>query len=210
MPRRPDISVTLGNLPVLLKLFPNKPFYLTEFCYSTDARRDAFVLAVSEADQARYLRQAYALLGKRAYRQVKVMLWFLVRDWQADPSDPDSLGVYTGVVDTEDRRKPSWYAFAGGNKVTIDEPPTLPAAGAPFQLTGVLTTREGPGQDITVKLQRRSLSSTNWRTVSGATATTGADGVYRIQGVTQTSAQRYRVIWDGVVESPQITVGLAK
>ena len=210
MPRRPDISVTLGNLPVLLELFPNKPFYLTEFCYSTDARRDAFVLAVSRADQARYLRQAYALLGKRAYRQVKVMLWFLVRDWQADPTDPDSLGVYTGVVDTEDRRKPSWYAFAGGNKVTIDEPPALPAAGVPFQLTGVLTTREGPGQDITVKLQRRSLSSTKWRTVSGATATTGADGAYRIQGVTQTSAQRYRVIWDGVVESPQITVGLAK
>jgi hypothetical protein len=39
---------------------------------------------------------------------------------------------------------------------------------------------------------------------------TGTDGAYRIQGVKQTSAQRYRVIWDGVVESPQITVGLAK
>jgi len=210
MPRRPDISVTLGNLPVLLRLFSNKPFYLTEFCYSTDPKRDAFVLAVSKADQARYMRQAYALFSKRAYRQVKVMLWFLVRDWQAQPSDPDSLGVYTGVIDTNERRKPSWYAFAGGNKLTIDEAPASSAAGAAFDMTGVLTTRQGPEAGITVKLQRRGLSATKWRTVSGATATTDADGAYRIQGIKQTLAQRYRVIWDGVRESRQITVALAK
>lgn len=210
MPRRPDISVTLGNLPVLLRLFSNKPFYLTEFCYSTDAEHDVFVLAVSKADQARYLRQAYALLGKRTYRQVKVMLWFLVKDWQAHPSDPDSVGVFTGLRDSDDQRKPAWYAFAGGNNLTIDEAPASSAVGAAFDMAGVLTTRQGPEAGITVKLQRRGLSATEWRTVSGATATTDADGVYRIQGIKQTSAQRYRVIWDGVSESRKITVALAK
>ena len=94
-PRRPDISVTLGNLSVLLKLFPTKPFYLTEYCYSTGAN-DAFVVSVPKADQARYLRQASALLAKPQYRQVKALLWFLVKDWQSDAGEQSSVGVYTG------------------------------------------------------------------------------------------------------------------
>jgi hypothetical protein len=61
-----------------------------------------------------------------------------------------------------------------------------------------------------VVLQRRSLTGKTWRTVSGATATTAEDGAYAISGVTQTTAMRYRVIWDGVVESRRITVPMAK
>ncbi len=92
---------------MLLKLFPTKPFYLTEYCYSTGTN-DAFVLACRPPNQARYLRQAYALVNTRAYRQVKVLLWFLISDWQSHPEiDPDS-GVFTGLVDHEDQRKPAW------------------------------------------------------------------------------------------------------
>jgi hypothetical protein len=207
-PRRPDISVTLGNLSVLLKIFPRTDFYLTEYCYST-SKYDAFVLAVSEANQARYLRQAYALLAKRAYRRVKALLWFLVRDWQTRPGDPTSLGVYTGLVDSSGERKPAWWAFIGGNSLSIAAPATA-VAGAPFDITGVLTTRRGPEAGTTVVLQRRSLTGKTWRTVSGATATTAEDGAYAISGVTQTTAMRYRVIWDGVVESRRITVPMAK
>ena len=96
IPRRPDISVTLGNLPVLLKVFPTKPFYLTEYCYSTSPN-DAFVLAVSKADQARYLRQAYALLGKPAYRQVKALLWFLVEGLAVRSGQPHECGGVHGA-----------------------------------------------------------------------------------------------------------------
>ncbi len=207
-PRRPDISVTLGNLPVLLKLFRTKPFYLTEYCYSTSAN-DAFVLNVSKADQARYLRQAYALCAKRAYRQVKVLLWFLVRDWQSDPSNPDSVGVYTGLIDHRGDLKPSWWAFVGGNRITIEAPSAV-AAGSPFAISGVLTTRADAGASVELRLQRRSLTGSTWRTVTGATAKTDATGAYSFEGLTQTSAKRYRVIWDGVVESSRATVGLTR
>jgi hypothetical protein len=208
-PRRPDISVTLGNLPVLLKLFPTKPFYLTEYCYSTSAN-DAFVLNVSKADQARYLRQAYALCGTRAYRQVKVLLWFLVRDWQSDPTNPESIGVYTGLVDHKDQRKPSWWAFVGGNRVTIEPSASTVDAGSSFDITGALTTSEGPRADVTLQLQRRSLTGSTWQTVTGVSTKTDVTGAYAFQGITQTSAKRYRVIWDGVAESSQATVALAR
>ena len=204
-PRRPDISVTLGNLPVLLKLFPTKPFYLTEYCYSTGAN-DAFVLSVSPADQARYLRQAYALCGTRAYRQVKVLLWFLIRDWQSNPSNPDSKGVYTGLVDHRDQRKPSWWAFVGGNRLTISAPSSA-AAGALFSVGGTLTTRDGDQAGVTVRLQKRPLTSGAWTTV--ADQKTAGAGAYSFQ-VRQSAGTRYRVIWDGVVESSQATVALAR
>ena len=82
-PKQSKKAVTLGNIDVLLKLFPGKPFYLTEFCYSTAPDKDLFCVVVSREDQARYLRQAYAFVKR--YPQIKVMLWFLVRDWQKDP-----------------------------------------------------------------------------------------------------------------------------
>ena len=32
-PRNPNLTVSLGNISTLLKIFPNKPFYLTEYGY---------------------------------------------------------------------------------------------------------------------------------------------------------------------------------
>jgi hypothetical protein len=206
-PRRPDISVTLGNLPVLLKLFPTKDFYLTEYCYST-SKNDAFVLNVSKADQARYLREAYALVNTSAYRQVKTLLWFLVQDWQTDPGNPESLGVYTGLVEPDGQRKPSWWAFAGGNALAVSAPASV-AAGASFDITGTLTTKEGAGAGISVRLQRRSGASDPWDAVQEAQKTL-ADGTYGFTGVKQSSSMQYRVIWDGVCESSQTTVGMAQ
>ena len=208
LPPRPKLQVTLGNLPVLLRLFPTKPFYLTEYCYST-GKKDAFLVMVSKADQARYLRQAYALVNTRAYRQVKVLLWFLVRDWQAHPETDPEFGVFSGLVDYNGLRKPAWYAFAGENRLTIQAPDAA-AAGSPFDITGVLTTSEGPTAEVKVQLQRRSLTGTVWQTVTGVSAKTDATGAYSLAGITQTSGKRYRVIWDGVVESSQVTVALAR
>ena len=204
-PPRPKVQVTLGNLPVLLRIFPTRSFYLTEYCYSTGPK-DAFVVVVSKADQARYLRQAYALLETRAYRQVKVMLWFLVRDWQASPQTDPDLGVFTGLIDFDGQRKPAWYAFAGGNKLTVAAPAST-SSGAPFEVVGALTTRVGPGQGVTVKLQWRNPTGSTWHTA--ASVKTDAAGAYVFPMVKQSTARRYRVIWDGVRESPQVTVTIA-
>lgn len=204
-PRRPDISVTLGNLPVLLKLFPTKPFYLTEYCYST-SRNDAFVLAVSREDQARYLRQALRVLATRPYRQVKALLWFLVRDWQSVPGDSSSVGVYTGVVDSDGGRKPSWWAFAGGNRIAIAAP-LKTRARTRFVVSGAVTTREGALAGASVTLQRRGLKAKSW--LQAKTVRTKADGAYAF-AVYQTKATRYRVVWKGVRESSSVTVRLAR
>ncbi len=205
MPRRPDISVTLGNLSVLLKLFPTKPFYLTEYCYSTGSN-DAFVVSVSKADQARYLRQAYALLAKPKYRQVKALLWFLVEDWQSDPGSSSSVGVFTGLIDTSGHYKPSWWAFAGGNKIAITAPAEAPAR-TRFIVNGTVTTRQGALAGQQVILQRRGLTAQTW--IKAKTATTKAEGAYTF-AVYQTRATRYRVIWDGVCESSSATVRLPR
>jgi polysaccharide biosynthesis protein PslG len=209
-PKEASKAVTLGNISVLLKLFPTKPFYLTEFCYSTvqAPQRDAFVVAVSRADQARYLRQAYDVAGR--YRQIKVMLWFLVKDWQSD-TNPD-VGVFTGLVDKSDQRKPAWYAFVGGNKLSATAPASA-AAGSTFTVSGKLTIRDVPaamdvpGAGFPVLLQRRGLAGGNWSTVTTPAATTDAGGAYSFS-VTQTAGSQYRVIWDGVCESAPQSVRL--
>ena len=203
-PRRPDISVTLGNISVLLKLFPTKPFYLTEYCYSTTTGpKDAFVMAVSKEDQARYLRQAYALAGR--YKQIKALLWFLVKDWQSDPQDQSSVGVFTGLLDQFDQRKPAWYAFVGGNTITATPSDSSVAAGAPFTVSGVLTTKDASGVGFPVLLQRRGFAGGTWSTVATPATTTDAAGAYSF-AVTQTTGSQYRVIWDGVCESKSVSV----
>jgi hypothetical protein len=106
-PKGATHAVTMGNIDALLRIFPKKPFYLTEYGLSTDPR-DLFCVSVSQTDQARYLRQAYALAGKK--RQIKVLLWFVVKDYV---QDAEGSGIYSGLIGTDDVRKPAWYAFAG-------------------------------------------------------------------------------------------------
>jgi hypothetical protein len=106
-PNDPSNTVTLYNLRVLLRLFPHKPFYLTEYGYSTQPS-DAFGgFSVSEAEQSRYLKQAYALAGR--YPQVKMLAWFLLRDQR--PTDGPGTGVYSGLRRANGSRKPAWYTF---------------------------------------------------------------------------------------------------
>lgn len=204
-PRRPDISVTLGNLSVLLKIFPTKPFYLTEYCYSTSPH-DAFVLSVSRTTQARYLRQTFRILARPAYRQVKVLLWFLVTDWESVPGDSSSVGVYTGLIDSSGARKPAWWAFAGANRITITAPARARAR-TRFVVSGTVTTRQGTLSGAKMVLQRRGLKAKSW--VTAKTVLTKDDGGYAFS-VYQTRATRYRVVWPGVRESASVSVGLAR
>lgn len=108
-PNNPRTAVTLGNLSELTRLFPTKPFYLTEYGYGTHDSR-YFGCTVSEATQAKYLRQAYALAAKK--KQVKVLLWFLVQDWsEKGLTTYDTYGAYTGLKDLKGNKKPAWTAF---------------------------------------------------------------------------------------------------
>jgi hypothetical protein len=200
MPNNSARAVTLGNLGQLTKLFPKKPFYLTEFGYHTQYSH-WFGVAVSKADQARYLRQAYAYAQR--YRQVKALLWFMVDDYSPGGSDKAGDGIYMGVRTSTGVRKPSWYAFAGGSALTL----TVPAgarAGAPFTLSGALMYRspEAPATQV-LTLQWRAPNSATWH--SSATIHSAADGTYS-RTLKQPKTRLYRVVWGGVCESPTRTV----
>ncbi len=107
-PNDPRTTVTLYNLKTLLRLFPGKPFYLTEYGYNTRTSLDFGGFRVSERLQARYLRQAYARAGK--HKQVKALFWYLVQDVRP-AGGPANRGVYTGLRRLDGSRKPAWYAY---------------------------------------------------------------------------------------------------
>ena len=201
-PNNPARCVTLGNLKQLTSLFPGMPFYLTEFGYNTQYSR-WFGVTVSEADQARYMRQAYAYV--RRYPQVKALLWFLVDDWNPtdSPTDKAGQGVYMGVRTYTGVRKPAWYAFAGDNRVTLAAPASA-KAGASFTVSGTLTYRSpaAPESQV-VTLQWRSPSGKAWHSL--AVIHTAADGTYS-GTARQRKTRVYRVIWGGVCESAASTV----
>jgi hypothetical protein len=106
-PNDGSTAVTLYNLRTLLRVFPRKPFFITEYGYGTVPTQAFGGFAVSETEQARYLKQAYRLCA--VYPQVKLLVWFLLRD-QAPPGDPGSQ-VFSGLRRVNGERKPSWYAF---------------------------------------------------------------------------------------------------
>jgi hypothetical protein len=108
-PDDPRHMVTLANLSVLLKIFPAKPFYLTEYGYAT-GYNPHFGCEVSRAVQATYLRKAFAMAA--SHKQVKALVWYAMRDWAPDPRRPGPDGVYTGLMTLHGGLKPSWRAFA--------------------------------------------------------------------------------------------------
>ena len=198
LPNNPARCVTLGNLGQLTRLFPTKPFYLTEYGYNTQYSV-WFGVTVSKADQARYLRQAYAYTAAH-YKQVKALFWFLVDDMPAAKGASSSTGVYMGVRSSAGARKPSWYAFAGGNRLTLVMPAKA-KAGSPVPLSGVLTCKQrsgAPAQALSV--QARSASGGAWKTVAKVKAAP-ATGAYS-RTVSQSRTRVYRVVWGGVCESP--------
>lgn len=195
-PNNPSRCVTLYNLNVLMKLFPGKPFYLTEFAYNT-RKSELFGLKVSPADQARYLRKAYSMVAR--WPRVKALLWYNVVDWGRGPAHPAD-GVYCGLIESNGvTRKPGWYAFAGGNRLTVKAPASVKARQT-FSVSGTLTTRLGPGEAVKVMLQGRNTSRGKWSRV--ATTRTVSDGAYSFT-TQQKRTKLYRVVWDGVCESAQ-------
>ncbi|MEI6725467.1 MAG: hypothetical protein WCN81_04500 [Actinomycetes bacterium] len=108
-PDDPRHMVTLANLSSLLKIFPTKPFYLTEYGYAT-GYNPHFGYQVSRAVQAAYLEKAFAMAA--SHTQVKALIWYAMRDWAPDPRRPGPDGVYTGLMTLHGGLKPSWRVFA--------------------------------------------------------------------------------------------------
>ena len=108
-PNNLSTTVTLYNLRTLLRRFPGKPFYLTEYGYNTHPSLMFGEFTVGDAVQARYLKRAYRYAAR--YRQVKLLVWYLLYDVRPG-SGPANAGVYSGLREAGGARKPAWFAFA--------------------------------------------------------------------------------------------------
>jgi hypothetical protein len=119
---------------VLLRLFRDKPFYLTEYGYNTSPADVFGGFTVTRVHQASFLREAYAYAAR--YKRVEALFWFLLRDFRY--GERPEQGVYTGLREVDGDRKLSWFAFAGRNKLTIGAPQTA-RYGALVRISGRLS-----------------------------------------------------------------------
>ena len=201
MPSDPTTTVQLANLATLLKLFPGKPFYLTEYGYNTAFSRVFGGGSVTQIQQAAYLKRAYAYAAR--YDQVKLMCWYQLKDWSPSGKATDGDGIYMGLRTLTGAAKRAWYAYAGGNRLTLNSPTSV-RAGVSFKLYGRLTSTAVTNNGLPGGIGGRPLVvqacglSTGWRTLT--TVTTDSQGYYHVWLRTW-ATKRYRVAWQGVVTS---------
>lgn len=196
LPRDPAHTVWLANLDTLLDVFPAKPFYLTEYAYPT-VYSHLFGVSVSEPRQAQYLRTALRMAARRD--QVQMLLWFPRTDYSDAGTYRDMMGLYCGLVRLGGARKPAYYVFAGGNRLTLDRLDAV-APGGRLTLRGTLTSaRMGPlsGKRLVVLAHKPHRP---W--VEVARTTTRSDGSYSI-AVRPYASATWKVRWTGVVASPR-------
>ncbi len=130
------------------------------------------------------------------YPQIKALVWFPYHDsGPADPP-PDNGGVYSGLVTTTGAFKLSWFAFSGGNKLTIK---ATALSGASKRLAGAAHVgRHGRAQGKTLVLYRKTAGHP-WRFMRNLT--TGARGAYHT-AVKVSGRTYFKVAWLGVVQQP--------
>jgi hypothetical protein len=190
LPRWPKRAVTLGNLNVIMRLFPGKPVYLTEYGYNTK-NCPGIGLGVGATRQADYLRKAYAYAAR--YSRVKMMVWFLQRD----------AGAWsTGLRTATGTKKPSWYTFSRYTRIGLKLSRTRAPRGGRVKLTGAVrwTPRGGPTQTVAGKrlVLERKVGTAPWRRVR--TLRTNSSGRFTTY-VRPKKTTRYRVRWLGVTGS---------
>jgi hypothetical protein len=195
-PLDPVHTVSLGNISVLLKLFPTKPFYITEYGYYT-VYRLAMGIYVNQPTQALFLQRAYRYVAR--FPQIKALVWFPYHDVGAVDPPPNNGGVYSGLVTSTGAYKLSWFAFSGHNKLTLTV--ARKAAGS-FRLAGKLSTSLGglSGKSLTVS---RRLPGGKWRVVK--TLKTDGGGAYHLW-VKAAGRAWFRVAWTTVVHSTTVEV----
>ena len=196
-PGSPNTTVTLQNLGTLLKLFPKKPFFLTEYGYQTAPCVWFSGQYVNQITQANYLRRAYAFVAR--YPQVKLLMWYLLKD--ESPMGSPNRGFYTGLRTAGGAAKRAWYVFARGNRLTLIAPTSI-KRGSVLTLTGRLSCLSVGGLNGKQLVVQRHLPGRAWstvRTVYTRTVNTVA-GLYTVR-LSPRRAFHYRVKWRGVVTS---------
>jgi hypothetical protein len=188
-------TVSLSNIGTLLKIFPGKPFYLTEYGFSTEPSR-AFGPPVTEVQQATWLSKAYGLAA--GHPQIKLLVWYLLQDTSptGKPTSPD--GWYLGLRRVSGIAKPAWYAFARGNHISLVAPARAPR-GAHIVLSGSYACASIGGVAGKRLLIERRKGAGSWRVV--VAVRTGARGHYSAR-VVLGATERWRVVFAGVVKSP--------
>jgi hypothetical protein len=195
MPHYPKVTVSLGNISTLLKIFPSKPFYITEYGYYTKYRT-AMGIYVSQATQAKYLPRAYKYAAR--FPQIKALIWFPYHD--AGPANPpaNNGGVYSGLLTTTGAFKLAWYTFSGGNKLTL----VTKSLGASARISGQLTSKSMGGlRGKSLVLYQRTPGHA-WHVARNLT--TGANGSYHVT-VKVSGTTFFKVAWIGVVRSPVLS-----
>ena len=197
LPSDPTHTVGLGNISVLLKKFPHKPFYLTEYGYNTAYSIVFGGQSVSTTVQADYLRRAFIFV--RRYPQIKYLTWLMVRDYSPNGKSNNPLGIYTGLKTLSGAKKRSYYSFAGGNSLSLSAPTSV-HRGVYFKLSGYLkSVPNGPIVGASVELQRRAPGVTKWSTFYTTKTSTG--GYYKANVRQSYHTRYYRVLFRGVVWS---------
>jgi len=191
MPNDPTRAVSLGNISTLLKIFPDKPFYLTEYGYYTQYSA-LFGIYVNQPTQASYLTRAYRYCAR--FPQVKALIWFPYHD-----SRNKVWGTYSGLVTDGGSYKRSWYAFARGNSLTLN----ARRSDDVVRLSGRLSSLAMGGLAGKKLVVYGRLPGRSWWAVQTITTRTG--GAYRLS-LTVPERASYRVAWSGVVRSRVLTV----
>jgi len=185
-------TVTLYNLGQLLRIFPGRNFWLTEYGYNTEPCDEFGGFAVTLLQQAKFLRIAYSYASR--YEQVKNLFWYLTQDVN---------GVYTGLRKTTGWHKPSWFRFAGGNSVGIYALPYV-KPGTRVKVRGKIACETfGPVPGRTVRLQGRRLGVLTWTTLTSLR--TDDEGRYLFTPSVWRPMQ-YRVVWPEIKTSDVRTV----
>jgi hypothetical protein len=193
-PANPTHTVSLSNIATLLKIFPGKPFYLTEYGYATKPS-DAFGVPVTEAQQAAYLTKAFGLAAR--HPQIKLLVWYLLQDTSPTGLPTSPAGWYLGLRRVSGATKPAWYAFARGNHVSLSAP-SRARRGSHIVLTGSYACASIGGVAGRHLLIERRKGAGSWRVVRAVT--TGARGRYSAR-VLLGATERWRVVFAGVAKS---------
>jgi hypothetical protein len=203
MPLFSDRGVSLANLDSVIKYFPTKPVYLTEYAYNVKyCRSIGGAGGVGLTHQAEYLTRAYAYAAAK-YPRVKAMFWFLLRDENDWSCGLRTAGAASAPYGSP---KPAWYAFSRSARVTLGKVTKKVAAGAAVKLTGRLSYAplERTSVGVTGRrlvIQRRA--GGKWLRVRSVT--TRANGAYSAT-VHPKATTTYRLHWAGVTSSPRRAV----
>jgi hypothetical protein len=105
-PVRSTNAITIGNFGLLVSAInrlygKGMRIWVTEYGYQTAPPDPDF--GVTWAEQATYMRQAFAFF--REHPRIDVALWFLLKD------DSRIAGWQSGVISTDNERKPSYDTF---------------------------------------------------------------------------------------------------